>query len=46
MDNEHYTIPALARRVAAMRTLGAAEDPQALDDAALHARLAALSGRR
>ena len=26
------------------RTLGAAEDPDALDDAALHARLAALSG--
>jgi uncharacterized RDD family membrane protein YckC len=28
------------------RTLGAAEDPDALDDAALRARLAALSGRR
>jgi uncharacterized RDD family membrane protein YckC len=28
------------------RTLGAAEDLEALDDAALHARLAALSGRR
>ena len=28
------------------RTLGAAEDPEPLDDAALYARLAALSGRR
>jgi uncharacterized RDD family membrane protein YckC len=28
------------------RTLGAVEDSEALDDAALHARLAALSGRR